>query len=239
MFFYDKKLSDLDKSKLGMLLFSLLILLAGLVYSISITWKVMSQQKLSIDRAIFEIVRSTSPDGKELIFQWLSKLGSVPVVATASFLVVIYFLFLSPFSRWLALYFAVGMAGVSIITKLLKMTTSRARPEFLGDFHGTSSSFPSGHTSAAVVFYGFMMYVLGATRLGRKWKITVNAVLVAIIVGISLSRVYLGVHFFSDVITGFFLGCVWLALCITGLEVTMKYKNKKPHRSDEEITRAK
>ncbi|UOR10882.1 phosphatase PAP2 family protein [Halobacillus amylolyticus] len=231
MYFADRKLSDLNNGTRLLLLFIGLLLLVGTYYAVQLTLNVLSEKQLEVDQDVFELVKATSPEGKELIFQWISKLGSVPVLATASVLTALYFLFLSPFSKWLALYFAIGMAGISGLTKLAKSLTSRTRPELLGEYHGTTSSFPSGHASAAVVYYGFIIYIIGAIQLGTKWKVAISSVLTLIIVGICIGRVYLGVHYYSDVIAGFFLGCVWLFLCIAGFEITMMCKQKSKERS--------
>ncbi|MCA0970500.1 phosphatase PAP2 family protein [Halobacillus litoralis] len=238
MYFSEKRFSDLGTGTKALLLFMFFLVAAGTIYSIQLTWRILSQEKLMMDQRVFDFVRATSGEGQEWFFQSISKLGSVVVLATASVLILLYFLFLSSHSKWLGLYFALGMAGVSLITKLAKMSTSRDRPEFMGDYHGSTSSFPSGHTSGAVVFYGFMMYVIGASKLGRKWKAAIHLLLTFIIVGISMSRVYLGVHYFSDLVTGFFLGCVWLALCITGFEMTMRYRVKRKRAEEDEESQA-
>ncbi|WP_394218771.1 phosphatase PAP2 family protein [Halobacillus trueperi] len=227
MYFSKGNFSDLNRGVKLVLYAALLILIAGVGTSIWITIAISPEGKLTVDVAAFEVVRAIHVPVVAGILQVVSKLGSVPVMATASFLIVIYFLFLSPFSRWLALYFALAMGGVSGLTKLAKTLTSRDRPEFLGGFEGVTSSYPSGHASGAVVFYGFMIYMIGAASIGSKWKWIVNTLLVLIILGISFSRVYLGVHYFTDIVSGIFLGCLWLLICIIGVEATLRRQTKK------------
>ncbi|SDJ46156.1 phosphatase PAP2 family protein [Salimicrobium halophilum] len=227
MYFSNKKFTELNTGRKSLLYAALLFVLVGVAMSIWITLAITPKDKLAIDEAAFDVVRAIHVPVVAAIFKGISKLGSVPVLATASVLIAIYFLFLSSFSRWLALYFAIAMGGVSGITKLAKSLTSRDRPEFLGGYDGATSSYPSGHASGAVVFYGFLIYILGAQAIGRKWKWMINTLLVLIVLGISFSRVYLGVHYFTDIVSGIFLGCLWLLLCIIGVEVTLRRKAKK------------
>jgi undecaprenyl-diphosphatase len=124
-------------------------------------------------------------------------------------------------NRLLAWAWAAAAAGGAILDYLLKTTIHRSRPEYAASFlHGSSYSFPSGHAMGSVIGYGFLAYAVVITSQRRGWQrgivIGVAAVL-ALLIG--LSRVYLGVHYPSDVAGGWAAGLVWLAVCVTGYRV--------------------
>ncbi|WP_347861124.1 phosphatase PAP2 family protein [Salimicrobium sp. PL1-032A] len=227
MYLSDRSFKEWSNVRKSLLYGAILFVLSGVGVSIWITLAITPKDKLAIDETAFAVVQAIYVPGAAAFLQGISKLGSVMVLAIASVLILVYFLFSSSFSRLMAMYFAIAMVGVSGITKLMKSLTSRDRPEFLGGYDGMTSSYPSGHTSGAVVFYGFLIYIIGAQTIGRKWKWAIHTLLILIISGISFSRVYLGVHYFTDVVSGIFLGCLWLFLCVIGAELTLRRKAKK------------
>lgn len=122
-----------------------------------------------------------------------------------------------------ALYYAhaklvlsAAVAGATIVVNsLLKFITGRARPEndytsaMLFDTH----SFPSGHTSGATVAFGFVAY-LAWHFLSPPWALGVTILCTIIIIGVGLSRIYLGAHYPSDVVAGWLLGGLGLLVII-------------------------
>jgi len=86
-------------------------------------------------------------------------------------------------------------------------------------------SFPSGHSSGAVVAYGMLAYV--AMRfVPVRWHLALVLCAVALAFSIGASRVFLRVHFASDVIAGFASGSAWLAVCIGSIELTHWYRRR-------------
>lgn len=119
--------------------------------------------------------------------------------------------------RWgVLLFFAVAIGGAMVASNLVKELIERSRPPLM--LHATDAggfAFPSGHTTHATVTFGALAYLHGSVI--RSWPARVaiwaSAVLIAILVG--LSRLYLGVHWLTDVLGGFALGAVWLSIVIT------------------------
>lgn len=97
----------------------------------------------------------------------------------------------------------------------MKLHFKRLRPEVPWAFvHEHSFSFPSGHSVLAIVIYGVIVYKT-QDKLRSKWtKAILMAGALLMVVGIGVSRVYLGVHYPSDVAAGYFVGAVWLAAVI-------------------------
>lgn len=234
MLFSGTKLSDLSPTSVFIILLGFLSLGGSIYYFIDLAAGVLQEEKFAIDQQAFDFVRSTSFDGLELILKVVTQAGSVILIAVASLALAIYLLFFSKLSRWVGIYFILSMGGISSLTALLKSQFGRERPDFLGEYHGATSSFPSGHAAGAFVFYCFIIYLVLISQLKAQWKwiINISLALIALITGIT--RVYMGVHFFTDVAAGFLFGLAWLLICITALEVTLWHQRR---RQEEERTK--
>jgi undecaprenyl-diphosphatase len=121
-------------------------------------------------------------------------------------------------ARYWALALLFTVPGGMLLNVALKHTFQRARPSFDNPLLTLATySFPSGHTVAATLFYGFAAAYL--IHLTPRWKtrlmIAAGACLMVGLVG--LSRMYLGVHYLSDVLAAVVEGCGWLAICISGV----------------------
>ncbi|MGZ3305554.1 MAG: phosphatase PAP2 family protein [Asticcacaulis sp.] len=110
-----------------------------------------------------------------------------------------------------AIYWIVAVAGGSAINTAIKGALHRARPLALYQSGWTSYSFPSGHSTVNAVIYGFLAVIVvrQAEPRWRSWVIAGAALLVGII---ATSRLYLGAHWFSDVVGGLAFGTLWIAL---------------------------
>lgn len=117
----------------------------------------------------------------------------------------------------------ITIAGSELFTYLVKLAIHRPRP-LNAIYTENSFSFPSGHASISVVFYGFIAYIL--FRQLKKWqhKMAVLFFGVIFILMIGLSRLYLGVHFLSDVLGGYLLGTLWLLIGIAIFERLQNYE---------------
>jgi undecaprenyl-diphosphatase len=126
---------------------------------------------------------------------------------------------------WLAAF-----AGGGLLDAVLKLVIRRPRPPYAAAFlHHYSWSFPSGHAMGSLIGYGMLAYVLVVLRFHRRnaqRSVVLGAAL--LIVAIGLSRLYLGVHYFSDVVGGYAAGLLWLSACISGLEVARQWRAGAP-----------
>jgi undecaprenyl-diphosphatase len=126
--------------------------------------------------------------------------------------------------QWLYLgAWLVALGGGEVLNVLLKQLFHRPRPVFAHPLYrllvDNDYSFPSGHAMGSLIAYGMLAYF--AMLLVRTWR-TRSALLcgtVLLVLLIGFSRLYLGVHYFSDVVAGYAAGGVWLSTCITGLEL--------------------
>jgi len=142
----------------------------------------------------------------------ITSLGSASVLVLITAATIIYFLLVR---RWAtALLIFVAVAGGQVLSSLLKVGIDRPRPELVSHLvTETSLSFPSGHAMLSAVTYLTLGSLAARFLPGRVAKVYVLSlsVLVAILVGIS--RIYLGVHWPSDVLAGWCAGFAWAMLC--------------------------
>jgi undecaprenyl-diphosphatase len=107
-------------------------------------------------------------------------------------------------------FLAITMAGVSTLDYVLKLAFHRPRPIAFYGTSPTSYSFPSGHALGSFCFYGVLAAVLASRATGRKSKFLIWLAAALLVGMIGLSRIYLGVHYPSDVIAGYLAGAVWV-----------------------------
>lgn len=123
-----------------------------------------------------------------------------------------------------------GLGGSGLLDTALKLHFKRLRPDVPWAFvHEHSFSFPSGHSVGAVVLYGSLTYLVWS-RLEAAWqRAAVIVAALVLITGIGLSRVYLGVHYPTDIAAGYAVGLIWLAPLIAGSEFIAR-RDTPPNR---------
>lgn len=113
------------------------------------------------------------------------------------------------------LVLAVWLGG-HLLNQLLKALFARERPFFLEPLAiATNYSFPSGHAMAGIACYGLLAYFLYVQVENRWLRIGILGFTFLLIALIGFSRLYLGVHFLSDVLAGFAAGALWLIVCLS------------------------
>lgn len=126
--------------------------------------------------------------------------------------------------RWL-MYLGVTAGGGALMNMELKRYFSRARPdlaEALRRAHGYS--FPSGHAMGSTVVFGALAYLAFRMLPRWRWKAAALALALTLIAAVSLSRVYLGVHWISDVVAGVFIGMTWVVVTTVAYETLRRVR---------------
>jgi membrane-associated phospholipid phosphatase len=137
----------------------------------------------------------------------LSTIGSGYVVFTLTAVVCAGLWYRGRVRATLAL--AVTTAGAVLLSSVDKVLVDRPRPPVHHLEHVASASFPSGHSTQASAFYGALLLIFLCHRPGRLRALPAAAATIGLVLGIALSRVYLGVHYPSDVAGGLLLGAGW------------------------------
>jgi undecaprenyl-diphosphatase len=123
----------------------------------------------------------------------------------------------------LAIGITLAIVGNGLLISIIKHIFERVRPVHDQSIATAAGwSFPSGHSSGSLVTYGIIAYVL-VRVLPDGWRLAVIVAATVIAFTTASSRVFLRVHFASDVLAGFALGTVWLVACILSIELTRRY----------------
>lgn len=132
------------------------------------------------------------------VFIWVTELGSTTMILGLTIVVGLLFILLRRFPRFLG--FAVAVGGTAATVFLLKEIIHRARPdEAFQAYLETGFSLPSGHTALSLAFYGFLAWILWHSIPQKNLRVLSLVFLSALIIAIGFSRLYLGVHWMSDV----------------------------------------
>lgn len=130
--------------------------------------------------------------------------------------------------NWKFMAQTVAVLLLSTLTNiLLKSVINRARPSHEHLVEVNSLSFPSGHSMSAMAFYGFLVYLTVVSRIPIAFKSFLVTLLVIIILSIGISRIYLGVHYPSDVAAGFIGGLIWVTFCIVVFNIFSLLRKRK------------
>ena len=118
--------------------------------------------------------------------------------------------------RWrrAAIWLAIAMTGALLLDLTLKYVYRRQRPSAFFGVAPDTYSFPSGHALCSLCFYGVMAGLLSARIKSLPWRIALWAAAGLLIIAIGLSRIYLGVHYPSDVVAGYLAAAVWVTAVI-------------------------
>jgi len=151
--------------------------------------------------------------------------GSVPFITSAAVLVGLFLAIRKSFYRLIAFVSAVG--GGALLNLALKHLFHRQRPVLENPLVTLSSyGFPSGHTMGATIFYGALALIVAYSIRRWSWRVLVGWIAALTITLIGTSRIYLGAHYFTDVIGAIAVGLAWLAFCWTGVETLRRWRDR-------------
>lgn len=166
-----------------------------------ITMNIDSNISLFFSQNIYEVL--TVP------FKFISFICSPKVMIILNIILFIYILIKKKYQ--LSIIIVSSLTSVTI-NNLIKIIVRRDRPNYLRLVEETSFSFPSGHTMIATLFFGSVIYLINKNNVKHKKLITILLSTFIFLVGVS--RIYLGVHYLSDVLAGFMAGLILLLLII-------------------------
>jgi undecaprenyl-diphosphatase len=205
-------MSSEQRHSFQMLSVSLLLGLAGamgaLLFLAWLTEEVLEGETRRFDDATRTAVHQLASPGLTIAMRAVSFLGSTYFLLALTILVVACFL-LRHWQRE-AILFGITMAGAGLLDVTLKHAFHRKRPvPFFNMVAPSSYSFPSGHALASFCFYGALAAILVTRLRSRRIRIALWTSSAVIILLIGLSRIYLGVHYTTDVLAGFAAALIW------------------------------
>lgn len=183
-------------------------------------YKIVMDKSIYIDKIVYDFICDNFMSERMTnIVKILTSLGSALVV-----IILTIVLFMAIKNKRIAVSIVINLIVITILNNLLKIIFLRPRPNVNNLILESGYSFPSGHSSTGMAFYGYLIYLIYKYVNNKKIKISLIIFLSLVIVAIGLSRIYLGVHYASDVLGGFLLAIVYLIIFIT---ITNKCIEKK------------
>jgi len=185
----------------------------------------------NFDQAVGQAIIACRAPWLTLLMKGFTNFGSASVII---FIILMLTILGLVHRRFLIDIFVLDLCvgGAEGLTELLKATYQRVRPPlpWLGTANGYS--FPSGHALITMTLYGFIAYLIIRNRRLINCSLPLAGLFIILALGVGISRVYLGVHFPSDVIAGWAVSAAWLGTCIEGREIlskTTEVRNIKPN----------
>lgn len=179
---------------------AIFILFTILVVTNNVAW---------FDDPIYHWLHSLFHDQTTTFFLIITSLSSPLVLIVISILLLI-----TNKDRKLSLLVILNLFLSIIVNTLLKEIFVRERPSDFPLIDETGYSYPSGHSMISMAFYGFLIYIIWQTNWSKRTKIICSIVLGLIIFLIGCSRIYLRVHYPSDVVAGFAISFIYLCIFI-------------------------
>lgn len=171
---------------------------------------------IAIDAQLSNWLHANRKPAHFTAFRYVTFLGSTVVASTITTVVGIYLL--RKRQRYWFTALVSSVAGGAILNRLLKAAFQRERPHFDDPILAfTGYSFPSGHTLMATVLYGCLAALIVANIENRGVTVVVIVLASLLIALVGFSRIYLGAHYLSDVISAIAEGLAWLSLCLTAV----------------------
>lgn len=201
----------------------IIIAFVAVILFIEIVEDIFKNEIFAFDNRLYHLITLNMSEGLNNIFKILTNMGAAIILIP---ICIIMFIILK--KKRYATYITINLAVATILNIILKQIFVRPRPTELRIISETGYSFPSGHSMVSMAFYGFLIY-LAYTHIKNnklKWSICIALSIVIILVGIS--RIYLGVHYASDVCGGFLISIAYLMLYTKVIKtIDTKLKNKE------------
>jgi len=186
---------------------------AGFGFAVALEDVMEGDGVVGADPAVQRFLVEHRTTGLTDVFRVITRLGGPGVIISLSLVVAL--LLVWRHHRVLAFGLVVATVGTALLVAVVKLLVDRSRPPPLDRLAvATGASFPSGHSAEAIAFYGALAWIVVELVRGRRSRMLVCAGAIMLGLAIGFSRAYLGVHWASDVLSGWLLGLGWLAATI-------------------------
>lgn len=181
-----------------------------LILFIAITERVFHYEILNSDVVGYNLVKKyLMYDSITPFFKVITWFGSAICLIILAILLLVFFK-----NKIIGELITVNLVFITILNQVLKVIIQRPRPIEYRIINETGYSFPSGHSMVSMAFYGFLIYLIYKNIKSKYLKISLISILILLIVMIGISRIYLGVHYTSDVCAGFLVAMSYLIIYI-------------------------
>ncbi|CAG9620511.1 phosphatase PAP2 family protein [Sutcliffiella rhizosphaerae] len=186
---------------------------------------ILEKDTFALDEAILSFFQLVEQPFLTTLFSFITELGSIWFITLITIFLSLYY-WKKEQDVIVAIFVIIASAGGGILILLLKYIFQRERPSHAPEYDGSGFSFPSGHALGSFIIYGFIIYLLFKEKRYMKTRILLMASLLLLIICIGLSRVYLHVHYPTDIIAGYSIGLIWLICCIFSMNLSKVYSRK-------------
>jgi membrane-associated phospholipid phosphatase len=217
-------------ASLALLSIEMIVVLAtfllSLIAFILVTRHIFVLRDETFDFRVFDFLQNAVNEKNNEVMLFFTFLGKHSFLLPANIALIIFFLFIRK-HRWFSIKIpAIALSSLALMV-ILKNLFGRPRPDIplLNEARGLS--FPSGHALMSVTFYGLLIHIVWHTVRNKwaKWSIIIALGLLILIIG--FSRIYLRVHYASDVLAGFATGFLWLVISLYIVRRIEKFSNRK------------
>lgn len=199
-----------------------LVLFICLIGLLIIVMDLLQQRIIEKDMFVYNFIATHFISDFSLpIVKFITNLGSATFIVLLSIL-----LLLTIKNKLTGLIIFLNSAICGILNQVLKIIVQRPRPVGYRLIDEKGYSFPSGHSMVSAAFYGFIIYLVYKNIKNKYIKYSIITILILLILCIGISRVYLGVHYASDVIAGFLISICYLIIFISIVNNKILEKNQ-------------
>ena len=186
-----------------------IILVLGLLLFFYLVRLINANTISILDNYIYNLIKGFISPKMTPIVKFITEFGNYTVMIPV---IILFYLFNKDksFNR----YFTINLVAIFTSNFIVKNIIRRDRPIDINLIIENGFSFPSGHSMVSFAFYGFIIYYVYCSHLSKLEKTIIISILTLLVLMIGLSRIYLGVHYASDVIGGFVLALVYLIIFI-------------------------
>lgn len=199
-----------------------ILFLGAFIVFLMISRDIFILRENEVDDQFFLFLEQFVSPGVTVMMQFFSFLASKEFVFGAALLVIFYFMFVKK-HKWYSIKVPVVAVGSITLNVVLKLFFNRPRPLLPRLADASGLSFPSGHAMVSFSFYGLLIYLIWINVENRILKWFLICFLFVLILMIGLSRVYLRVHYATDVLAGYALGIIWLVISIVVLNIMEQF----------------
>jgi len=208
------------------LIITLILFIGALIAFVVFANLIFNLQNERFDFIVFDRLNNVVSPATTRFMQFITFFGNHQFLIPVNLGLVAYFLFIKK-HRWYSIKVPVVAIGAVSIMFILKQFFNRQRPltPLLEPVKGLS--FPSGHALMSMSFYGLLIFLVWENVNNKVWKWVLTVLLLIFILLIGFSRIYLRLHYFSDVMAGFAGGIIWLTLSIWVIKRIERYSRKE------------
>ena len=200
---------------------------------VQLTDEIAENDLVGVDEAVSEYIVSYRSEALTSYFSFVTDLGDRYAYVIFTVLLAAYFFFKNRSWKFIG-QTAIVLLLASLSSVVLKRVFNRARPSLEHLVDVNTLSYPSGHSMSAMAFYGFLIFLCVRHRMPTWLRLMLILILVFLILSIGMSRIYLGVHYPTDVAGGFVGGLIWVAFCAVVFSIFELLRRRQASREPAE-----